>query len=117
MRSKAALLGMVLALAAPFLGGMDAGAQAQTRRAEPPAAGFAVATFAGGCFWCMEPAFDKAEGVVSTTSGYTGGTTVGPSYKQVSRYTGITACGASEVSGSPPCCFSGRLPTSRRSTT
>ena len=84
MSFKAALLGMGLALTAPFLGGMNAGAQAQTRRAEPPPAGLAVATFAGGCFWCMEPPFDKLEGVVSTTSGYTGGATPGPSYKQVS---------------------------------
>jgi hypothetical protein len=84
MEFKAVMLGLSLALAGPFLGGMDAGAQAQTRRAEPPAAGLAVAIFAGGCFWCMEPPFDKLEGVVSTTSGYTGGTIAGPSYKQVS---------------------------------
>ena len=44
----------------------------------------AVATFAGGCFWCMEPPFDKLEGVISTTSGYTGGHTQNPSYKQTS---------------------------------
>lgn len=43
----------------------------------------AVATFAGGCFWCMEPPFDKMEGVVSTTSGYTGGRTNNPTYPQV----------------------------------
>ena len=43
-----------------------------------------VATFAGGCFWCMEPPFDKLDGVLSTTSGYTGGHTVNTSYKQVS---------------------------------
>ncbi len=84
MRFKAVMLGLGLALAALFLGGVDASAQAQTRQAEPPAAGLAVATFAGGCFWCMEPPFDKLEGVVSTTSGYTGGTIAGPSYKQVS---------------------------------
>jgi methionine-S-sulfoxide reductase len=42
------------------------------------------ATFAGGCFWCMEPPFDKLEGVVSTTSGYTGGNEEMPSYEQVS---------------------------------
>ena len=45
----------------------------------------ATATFAGGCFWCMEPPFDKLEGVISTTSGYSGGTLKDPSYKQVSR--------------------------------
>ncbi len=42
------------------------------------------ATFAGGCFWCMEPPFDKLDGVVSTVSGYTGGRTEHPSYEQVS---------------------------------
>ncbi len=42
------------------------------------------ATFAGGCFWCMEPAFDKIPGVISTTSGYTGGTLKNPTYEQVS---------------------------------
>lgn len=46
--------------------------------------GMAVATFAGGCFWCMEPPFDKLEGVQSTTSGYTGGPEVRPTYEQVS---------------------------------
>lgn len=44
----------------------------------------AKATFAGGCFWCMEKPFDELPGVVSTTSGYTGGQTVNPSYRQVS---------------------------------
>ena len=44
----------------------------------------AKATFAGGCFWCMEPPFDKLPGVVSTTSGYTGGHTANPTYEQVS---------------------------------
>jgi len=44
----------------------------------------AVATFAGGCFWCMEGPFDELEGVVSTTSGYTGGETDNPTYEQVS---------------------------------
>jgi peptide-methionine (S)-S-oxide reductase len=44
----------------------------------------ATATFAGGCFWCMEKPFDDLEGVVSTTSGYTGGTVEDPTYYQVS---------------------------------
>jgi peptide-methionine (S)-S-oxide reductase len=44
----------------------------------------AKATFAGGCFWCMEPPFDKIDGVVSTTSGYSGGEEKDPTYKQVS---------------------------------
>ena len=44
----------------------------------------AKATFAGGCFWCMEPPFEKLNGVVSVTSGYTGGKETGPSYQEVS---------------------------------
>ncbi len=47
-------------------------------------ANFAKATFAGGCFWCMEPPFDKLPGVVSTTSGYTGGKKLNPTYREVS---------------------------------
>jgi peptide-methionine (S)-S-oxide reductase len=43
----------------------------------------AVATFAGGCFWCMEPPFDKLDGVISTTSGYAGGKEKDPTYQQV----------------------------------
>ncbi|WP_432822799.1 peptide-methionine (S)-S-oxide reductase MsrA [Trichloromonas sp.] len=42
------------------------------------------ATFAGGCFWCMEPPFEKLAGVVSVTSGYTGGSQENPSYEDVS---------------------------------
>ena len=44
----------------------------------------AKATFAGGCFWCMEGPFDKLDGVVSTTSGYIGGVDKNPSYEAVS---------------------------------
>jgi len=44
----------------------------------------ARATFAGGCFWCMEPPFEKLAGVVSVTSGYTGGAKANPSYEEVS---------------------------------
>jgi methionine-S-sulfoxide reductase len=47
-------------------------------------AGVAVAIFAGGCFWCMEPPFDKLDGVLSTTSGYIGGRTANPTYREVS---------------------------------
>ncbi|MEJ2754326.1 MAG: peptide-methionine (S)-S-oxide reductase, partial [Gammaproteobacteria bacterium] len=42
------------------------------------------ATFAGGCFWCMEAPFDELDGVESTTSGYAGGTLENPTYTQVS---------------------------------
>ncbi len=44
----------------------------------------AEATFAGGCFWCMEPPFEQVEGVVSVTSGYTGGRKENPTYEEVS---------------------------------
>ena len=43
-----------------------------------------TAIFAGGCFWCMEPPFDKLDGVISTTSGYTAGHKKNPTYKEVS---------------------------------
>ena len=48
----------------------------------------AKAFFAGGCFWCMEEAFEKVEGVVSVTSGYMGGRKTNPTYEEVSA--GIT---------------------------
>ena len=43
-----------------------------------------TATFAGGCFWCMEPPFDELAGVISTTSGYIGGHAIDPTYEEVS---------------------------------
>ena len=46
--------------------------------------GTAVAVFAGGCFWCMQPPYDKLPGVISTEAGYTGGHTSRPTYRQVS---------------------------------
>ena len=48
----------------------------------PP--GHAVATFAGGCFWCMEPPYDKLPGVTATISGYTAGRKANPTYQEVS---------------------------------
>lgn len=59
-------------------------------KANPPAVQsnqLAKATFAGGCFWCMEPPYDKLDGVVSTTSGYAGGPEKNPTYEQVSSGT------------------------------
>ena len=46
--------------------------------------GLAKVSFAGGCFWCMEEAFEKVPGVTSVTSGYMGGRVENPSYEQVS---------------------------------
>jgi peptide-methionine (S)-S-oxide reductase len=69
MRNVPALL-LLAAVATP------ASAQAPKPRAQ--------AVFAGGCFWCTEADFDKIPGVLSTTSGYTGGKLANPTYKQVS---------------------------------
>lgn len=54
---------------------------------KPPAAALAKATFAAGCFWCVEEAFDHVPGVVSTTSGYMGGKRKNPTYQEVSAGT------------------------------
>ena len=59
-------------------------AEGQTSATPVAAQGLATATFAGGCFWCMEPPFDKLDGVISTTSGYTGGERRHPTYGDVS---------------------------------
>jgi peptide-methionine (S)-S-oxide reductase len=72
-RLRHALLATILLAAA-----WPAGAQ------QRPPADLAAATFAGGCFWCMEAPFDSLDGVVSTTVGYTGGRTDNPDYEQVS---------------------------------
>lgn len=61
---------------------------AASAAAQAPAPKHAVATFAGGCFWCMEPPYDKLPGVISTTSGYMGGFKRNPTYEEVSR--GVT---------------------------
>ncbi len=66
-----AVVGVLVVLVALFSGGV---ARAETE----------TATFAGGCFWCMEPPFEKLDGVSSVTSGYTGGRVANPTYEQVS---------------------------------
>jgi peptide-methionine (S)-S-oxide reductase len=77
-----AAAGIVLAQSAPK---PAAAAGAPVPKGAPAAAAptTAVATFAGGCFWCMEPAYDKLDGVLSTTSGYMGGRTRNPTYQDV----------------------------------
>ena len=61
--------------------------EGQTRRAPSPPEGRAQAIFAGGCFWCMEGPFEALDGVDSVESGYTGGRSEGPTYRQVSSGT------------------------------
>jgi peptide-methionine (S)-S-oxide reductase len=75
---------LIPALAAVALAFASAGAVAQEDADTMPKNGQAVATFAGGCFWCMEPPYDKLDGVLATTSGYTGGATIDPTYQDVS---------------------------------
>lgn len=59
-------------------------AAAQQSAPQPPAGSLEVATFAAGCFWCTEADFDKVPGVVETISGFIGGKTKNPTYREVS---------------------------------
>jgi peptide-methionine (S)-S-oxide reductase len=78
VRMRRLLLSLALILATAGL------AVAQMAPLPKPGPGQAVAIFAGGCFWCTESDFDKVTGVVSTTSGYIGGSVKNPTYQQVS---------------------------------
>ena len=88
-RRALARTGIVLAILVPGLVLLGFLNSKESRGAgEEPGAGVVpgtqVATFAGGCFWCMQPPFDKIEGVISTVVGYTGGRTENPTYEEVS---------------------------------
>ena len=90
MRAQRLILiaAVVLAVGYAWLRGGLVGTLAGSAMAASPAAAQAAlqkATFAGGCFWCVEADFDKVRGVVSTTSGYLGGRTANPTYVHVSR--------------------------------
>jgi peptide-methionine (S)-S-oxide reductase len=77
------ILKAIFRLLAPLL--LCAPLLATAQQAKPAAApATAVATFGGGCFWCVEEAFDKVSGVITTTSGYMGGHLKNPTYPQVS---------------------------------
>src|SRR4029077_18002252 len=70
----------VLTLAMFLIGAWNVQSTSQVVAAANPGKAY----FAGGCFWCMEEAFEKVEGVLSVTSGYMGGTVANPSYEEVS---------------------------------
>ena len=73
---------LIVIAAGAGLMGLVALSPAPAVRAPSPPAG-AVATFAGGCFWSMQKAFDGVAGVVGVTAGYAGGSTKNPSYENV----------------------------------
>jgi peptide-methionine (S)-S-oxide reductase len=81
MIMRSATISSLVLLIVTCLPGGPAHAQDADASADP---GTAVAIFAGGCFWCMEPPFDALDGVLSTTSGYIGGNVDDPTYKEVS---------------------------------
>ncbi len=76
-------LGLAAAVLTPFIIGIASSDSPVP--AEFDDQSLAVATFAGGCFWCIEASFDEVPGVVRTVSGYTGGKFENPSYEQVSE--------------------------------
>ena len=71
-----------------WIAGSAVAAEAPPPRTDNPMASTATATFAGGCFWCMEPPFEQLNGVRYVTPGYTGGTKPDPTYEEVC--TGLT---------------------------
>jgi peptide-methionine (S)-S-oxide reductase len=77
MRRTFAVLSALI-LAVPAL------TSAATTPATSPSPALATATYAGGCFWCMETAFEGKPGVKSVVSGYTGGYKLDPTYEEVS---------------------------------
>jgi peptide-methionine (S)-S-oxide reductase len=82
---KTTVLAVLLVLAAILCADSARAAQnAQAQQGAAPAGQLQRATFAGGCFWCMEHPFDELPGVVSVTSGYSGGRTKNPTYQEVS---------------------------------
>ena len=82
---------VLIALMVSFIAGACTNASSQedmypiSRSGSEESVALEKSTFAGGCFWCMEPPFEKLEGVAEVISGYTGGSKKDPTYKEVSQ--------------------------------
>lgn len=88
IRSVAPSLALcALAVAVPARAATGARADGKASATSPAPARVEVATFAGGCFWCMETQFEGRPGVLSVVSGYTGGTKADPTYEEVCTHT------------------------------
>ena len=86
MRNLFLISGVIIALLVAFVS-IRAASSGDSKAQKPVASQsgkLEKATFAGGCFWCMEHPFDELPGVVSVTSGYTGGSKKNPTYEEVS---------------------------------
>jgi methionine-S-sulfoxide reductase len=79
-KARIGFLALALLLAAPA--GFSQSAKKQPPAPQPK---LEVAVLAGGCFWCMQPPFDKTKGVIKTVVGYTGGRELNPTYEDVSN--------------------------------
>lgn len=79
---KAILVFSIIALFLKGLAGKNFDSQTEVDKMKKDK--YKIATFAGGCFWCMEEAFEKIEGVIDVISGYSGGHTQNPNYGEVS---------------------------------
>ncbi|MGB0907656.1 MAG: peptide-methionine (S)-S-oxide reductase MsrA [Maricaulaceae bacterium] len=84
MKNLVSLLAISFVAACSFSPSPQAQTETETNIPQPPATkNTASAIFAGGCFWCVESDFEKLPGVIEAVSGYTGGTTKNPTYKEV----------------------------------
>jgi peptide methionine sulfoxide reductase msrA/msrB len=83
MKSGILLILIVVIMIVLFISFFGRGKDVVKKPIDVNLSNYSVATFAGGCFWCMEPAFENMEGVAEAISGYTGGTEVDPTYEEV----------------------------------
>ena len=84
MRRFSSLLAIAIAcgVAGVYLAQTKIGATVNAESVDKPA-NAKIATFGGGCFWCVEAVFEQLKGVIDVKSGYEGGSVLNPTYKQV----------------------------------